>query len=391
METKSIIYKNFSNKKKLLNKKRLTNLVNFKILFQKYPLLKSLTNNYSYSYKKKDLKNLKKYTEFNLVGMGGSVLGAQAIYDFLEHKIKKKFFFFSNLQNFKISKSKKKRLNIVISKSGNTLETVSNLNLILSKQKKNNNLIITENKKNILRLIANKIRSDIIDHKNYIGGRYSVLSEVGMVPAELMGLNEKKFKRLNYLIKNKSFMNYLIHNVSSIHSNVTRGKKNSIILNYDEKLNNFLKWYQQLSAESLGKKGKGFFPIISTMPKDNHSLLQLYLDGPKNNFFSFFSSREKSSFKFNKNFLINELKHINKKNVDQLLQAQKKATQNVFSKKKFSFRSFEIINRNEETLGELFTFFILETLMLSTLSNVNPINQPSVELIKIETRNILRK
>ena len=391
METKSIIYKNFSNKKKLLNKKRLTNLVNFKILFQKYPLLKSLTNNYSYSYKKKDLKNLKKYTEFNLVGMGGSVLGAQAIYDFLEHKIKKKFFFFSNLQNFKISKSKKKRLNIVISKSGNTLETVSNLNQILSKQKKNNNLIITENKKNILRLIANKIRSDIIDHKNYIGGRYSVLSEVGMVPAELMGLNEKKFKRLNYLIKNKSFMNYLIHNVSSIHSNITRGKKNSVILNYDEKLNNFLKWYQQLSAESLGKKGKGFFPIISTMPKDNHSLLQLYLDGPKNNFFSFFSSREKSSFKFNKNFLINELKHINKKNVDQLLQAQKKATQNVFSKKKFSFRSFEIINRNEETLGELFTFFILETLMLSTLSNVNPINQPSVELIKIETRNILRK
>ena len=391
METKSIIYKNFRNKKKLLNKKKLTNLVNFKILFQKYPLLKSLTNNYSYSYKKKDLKNLKKYTEFNLVGMGGSVLGAQAIYDFLEHKIKKKFFFFNNLQNFKISKSKKKRLNIVISKSGNTLETVSNLNQILSKQKKNNNLIITENKKNILRLIANKIRSDIIDHKNYIGGRYSVLSEVGMVPAELMGLNEKKFKRLNYLIKNKSFMNYLIHNVSSIHSNVTRGKKNSVILNYDEKLNNFLKWYQQLSAESLGKKGKGFFPIISTMPKDNHSLLQLYLDGPKNNFFSFFSSREKSSFKFNKNFLINELKHINKKNVDQLLQAQKKATQNVFSKKKFSFRSFEIINRNEETLGELFTFFILETLMLSTLSNVNPINQPSVELIKIETRNILRK
>ena len=391
METKSIIYKNFSNKKKLLNKKRLANLFNFKILFQKYPLLKSLTNNYSYSYKKKDLKNLKKYTEFNLVGMGGSVLGAQAIYDFLEHKIKKKFFFFNNLQNFKISKSKKKRLNIVISKSGNTLETVSNLNQILSKQKKNYNLIITENKKNILRLIANKIRSDIIDHKNYIGGRYSVLSEVGMVPAELMGLNEKKFKRLNYLIKNKSFMNYLIHNVSSIHSNVTRGKKNSVILNYDEKLNNFLKWYQQLSAESLGKKGKGFFPIISTMPKDNHSLLQLYLDGPKNNFFSFFSSREKSSFKFNKNFLIDELKHINKKNVDQLLQAQKKATQNVFSKKKFSFRSFEIVKRNEETLGELFTFFILETLMLSTLSNVNPINQPSVELIKIETRNILRK
>ena len=83
-------------------------------------------------------------------------------------------------------------LNIIISKSGNTLETISNLNLILANQKKNKNLIITENNNNILRALANKLKSNVIDHKNYIGGRYSVLSEVGMVPAELMGLNEKK-------------------------------------------------------------------------------------------------------------------------------------------------------------------------------------------------------
>ena len=73
------------------------------------------------------------------------------------------------------------------------------------------------------------------------------------------------------------------------------------------------------------------------------------------------------------------------------MNAQKKATQNVFSEKKLSFRSFEIINKSEETLGELFTFFILETLMLSSLLKVNPLNQPSVELIKIETKKILRK
>ena len=288
METKHIIYKNFNNKNKQLNKKKLNNFIKFKNLIEKYPLLKSLTNNYNYSFQKKNLLNFKKYYEYNLIGMGGSILGAQAIYDFLSHKIKKKFFFYNNLQNIRITKSNKKRLNIIISKSGNTLETLSNLNLILSKQKRNKNLIITEKKNNILRAIANKLRSDVIDHKNYIGGRYSVLSEVGMVPAELMGLNEKKFKRLNYLIKNKTFINFLIENVSSIYSNIIKGKKNCVILNYDEKLNNFLKWYQQLSAESLGKKGKGFFPIISTMPKDNHSLLQLYLDGPKNNFFSFF-------------------------------------------------------------------------------------------------------
>ena len=390
METKHIIYKNFNNKNKQLNKKKLNNFIKFKNLIEKYPLLKSLTNNYNYSFQKKNLLNFKKYDEYNLIGMGGSILGAQAIYDFLSHKIKKKFFFYNNLQNIRITKSNKKRLNIIISKSGNTLETLSNLNLILSKQKRNKNLIITEKKNNILRAMANKLTSDVIDHKNYIGGRYSVLSEVGMVPAELMGLNEKKFKRLNYLIKNKTFINFLIENVSSIHSNIIKGKKNCVILNYDEKLNNFLKWYQQLSAESLGKKGKGFFPIISTMPKDNHSLLQLYLDGPKNNFFSFFFSRDRNQFKFNNAFIIDGLEHLKKKSLDQVMYAQKKATQNVFNKKKLSFRSFEIINKNEETLGELFAFFILETLMLSSLLNVNPINQPSVELIKIETKKILK-
>ncbi len=390
METKNIIYKNFNNKNNILNKKKLINFLNFKILLQKYPFLKSLTNNYNYSFKKKYLSNLKKYDEFNLIGMGGSILGVQAIYNFLNHKIKKKFFFYNNLQNLKITKSNKKRLNIIISKSGNTLETLSNLNLILTKQKRNKNLIITENKNNILRIMANKLKSDVIDHKNYIGGRYSVLSEVGMVPAELMGLNEKKFKRLNYLIKNKTFINFLIQNVSSIHSNIIKGKKNCVILNYDKKLNNFLRWYQQLSAESLGKKGKGIFPIISTMPKDNHSLLQLYLDGPKNNFFSFFFSRERNSFKFNNAYLIDGLEYLKKSSLDQVLYAQKKATENVFNKKKLSFRSFEIIKNSEETLGELFTFFILETLMLSSLLNINPTNQPSVELIKIETKKILK-
>ena len=107
----------------------------------------------------------------------------------------------------------------------------------------------------------------VIEHKNYIGGRYSVLSEVGMIPAELMGLNEKKFKRFNYLINNKSFKKFLVNNVLGIYKNINQGKNNSVILNYDESLNNFLKWYQQLTAESLGKDNKGIFPIISTMPK----------------------------------------------------------------------------------------------------------------------------
>ena len=120
-----------------------------------------------------------------------------------------------------------------------------------------------------------------------------------MLPAELMGLNVKKFKRFNNLVKNKIFFNSIISNAVNILDLIRIKKFNSVILNYDESSENFLKWYQQLVAESLGKNGKGVLPIISSMPKDNHSLMQLYLDGQKSNFYTFFYTQEKFSQKIN--------------------------------------------------------------------------------------------
>ena len=102
METKHIIFKNFNNKNKKKNKKKLTNFLKLKILIEKFPLLKSLTNNYNYSFQKKKLLKFKKYNEFNLIGMGGSILGSQAIYDFLSHKIKKNFSFLTTYRNIKL-------------------------------------------------------------------------------------------------------------------------------------------------------------------------------------------------------------------------------------------------------------------------------------------------
>jgi len=210
-----------------------------------------------------------------------------------------------------------------------------------------------------------------------------------MLPAELMGLNEKKFKKYNELVKNKNFLKTLIENVCFIESYYNSGIKNSVILNYDEKSSNFFRWYQQLIAESLGKKSKGIFPIISTMPKDNHSLLQLYLDGPKNNFFTFFSVNERNSPKINNKILTSNFSILKNKKFNEILISQKKATENVFRRKKIPFRSFEILNRSEESLGELFCFFILETILLGRVFKVNPFDQSSVELIKIETKKIL--
>ena len=387
MFSKNITFINFKNKKIKNIKAKTNNLKKYEWL-KNYPLLKSFTKSFKYSYSKKDINKYKFYKDFRLIGMGGSILGTEAIYQFLRHKIKKNFYFHNNL--IPQIKNLKKMPNIVVSKSGETLETISNFNIIL-KNKNNKNIIITENTNNYLRRLSNKIKSDIFEHKNYIGGRYSVLSEVGMLPAELMGLNEKNFKKFNYLIKNKRFLENLIINVENIIHYVKKNKKNSIILNYDESSENFFKWYQQLTAESLGKKSKGITPIISSMPKDNHSLLQLYLDGPKNCFFTFFNVTSKTSNKQSNKFILDDKKYLKNKNLSEILEAQEKSTQNIFRKKNIPFRSFNIKKKDENTLGELFSFCVLETILLGHALKVNPLDQPSVELIKTETKRLLSK
>ena len=237
--------------------------------------------------------------------------------------------------------------------------------------------------------MANKLKSEIIEHNNFVGGRYSVLSEVGMLPAEIIGLNEKKFKQFNNLIKNNKFINALTQNVSSKVELLKKGKYTSIILNYDKTSENFFKWYQQLVAESLGKKSKGILPIISSMPKDNHSLMQLYLDGPKKCFFTFFYVSNKKKIYIDSKEILSSHYYLRDKNIDDIVFAQKLATEKVFKNKNMPFRSFEISGRSEESIGELFTFFILETILLGRALGVNPFDQPSVELIKKETTKIL--
>ena len=383
MLTSGIKFLNFKEKKNsLVVKKKL------KLLLQnKDAVILSLSKNYNNSYDKKDIKKYKKSSNFRIIGMGGSTLGSQAIYDFLNHKIKKNFTFINNLDANKKKQKEKKYTNIIVSKSGNTVETIANSNILIKKKEKN--IFITENKNSYLFQLAHKLKAEIIHHNNFIGGRYSVLSEVGMLPAELMGLNSNNFKQLNNIIKNKKFLNSLISNVSTTLYYINKKKFNSIIINYDAKSKNLFSWYQQLIAESLGKKSKGLLPIISSMPKDNHSVMQLYLDGFKNNFFTFFYVKEKNSLKIDNKKILPAQKFLKNKDIDKIIFAQKKATENVFKHKNIPFRSFEIDNRDEKTLGELFCFFILETILIGKLLKLNPYDQPAVELIKKETKKIL--
>ena len=140
-----------------------------------------------------------------------------------------------------------------------------------------------------------------------------------MLPAELMNLNEGKFKQFNNLIKNKIFVNNLVNNVVATLNLIKGGKFTSIILNYDEQSENLFKWYQQLIAESLGKKSNGLLPIVSSMPKDNHSLMQLYLDGPKKSFYTFFNVLDNRRIKMNNKNILASHKYLRNQSIDQKL------------------------------------------------------------------------
>ena len=126
------------------------------------------------------------------------------------------------------------------------------------------------------------------------------------------------------------------------------------------------------------------------MPKDNHSLMQLYLDGPKNSFFTFFDVNDHDKKKIINSEILPSYNYLKNKNLYEIKSAQKKATEIVFRKKKIPFRSFNVLLRSEESLGELFTFFMLETILLGSIMKINPFDQPAVELIKIETKRILK-
>ena len=366
-------YQNLKKTKKLFNSFK-SDLNDFKI-----PLLDSYQRNYEYDFTPEIVKKFSKYKNIIILGMGGSILGTKSIYFFLKKKIKKKVFFFDNLDpslliEYKKIKKIKNSCFIIDSKSGNTLETITNLNIIFSESLlKNKLVIITELKDSALINFGHKFNAQIIEYNDFIGGRYSVLSEVGMFPAALMNLNVTKFKNLKKLIYNRHFVSSLINSVSSIYTLNQQKVKNSVILNYDLRLNDLSLWYQQLIGESLGKKGKGITPIISTCPKDHHSLLQLYLDGPKDKFFTFFSSSINKGGK-----------------IESVVSAQCEATKNIFRKKRIPYRHFTFKKNDEKELGSIFTFFVLETIMLARLMNVNPYDQSAVEQIKIETKKFLK-
>jgi len=383
------LIKKFSNNFNKIEKKTLLEIEDSK------KTLNILSKKYKFNFKIKDLNKFKKYKSIAIIGMGGSILGTESIYNFLDYKIRKKIFFFNNLNSKTISFFKKKKkknvLFIIVSKSGNTIETLSNfLSLEIINKNAKNIIIITEKKLSPLYQIAKKYNLFYVAHKKTVGGRYSILTEVGIIPAYLMGLNIVRLRKKisDYFNgKNKLFLKDSVVKLASL---LKRKKLKSLVfLNYSPELEKFLYWCQQLIAESLGKKNNGFLPVVSPAPKDHHSMLQLYLDGPKDKLFYIFSDENKIKKKFYVKKVLDDKNYYDHKSLDEIKKAQKNSLIQAFKNKRLPYREFTVKEFSEEVLGELFSIFILETVIIGNLLNLNPYNQPAVEQVKISTKKLL--
>ena len=327
-----------------------------------------------------------------VIGMGGSVLGSKMISSFFG--LDKNYYFLDNLNDVAVNDFIKKDLSMfsifVISKSGKTLETLTNCNIILShfkKRKKNlyKNFIIISEKNNILFNFAKKNNILFFEHNTNLSGRYSVLSDPGLL---MFNLEYKKIiLGINSVLKG-NLKKDLIRNTAAILTLMKKSKIDThVSLIYSNDLLNYGYWHQQLLAESIGKNGKDFTPIISECPKDHHSIMQLFLDGKRNKFFTFFKTTNKKIDKsikdhFNQKFKNNSLNNI--------INAQFNATISVFKKNFIPFRVILIDQKKPtQNIISLLVYSMMETVILCKALDLNPFNQPAVEAIKKETYSIL--
>ena len=342
---------------------------------------------------KKIILKKKLHKNILIVGMGGSVLGTKMLYSFFG--LDKNYYFLDSLNNSAVNDLIRKDLSkfsiFIISKSGQTLETLTNCNIILNnfnKRKKeiSKNFIIISERNSVLFNFAKKNNILFFEHNINLSGRYSVLSEAGLL---MFNLDYKKIiQGINSVLK-KDLKKNLINNAATLLTLITKSKIDThVSLIYTHNLLNYGYWHQQLLAESIGKNGKDFTPIISECPKDHHSIMQLYLDGKRNKFFTFFKTINNKIDQPIKDYFDQKLK---KNSLNNIVDAQFNATIKVFKKNLIPFRVILIDQKKPiQSFISLLVYSMLETTILCKALDLNPFNQPAVEAIKKETYSLLR-
>ncbi len=350
----------------------------------------------------KKLENLaekiKNYEKILVLGVGGSSLGGKTISAL---KNQNKLHFLESIDTKTVENclekfDLEKTFFLVISKSGETIETICQTLIILDKiglEKPQNFLFITESNDNSLAKIALKIGAEIFFHPKNIGGRFSCFSATGLLPALLCEIDVRKILQgaktvLNDFLNDKN--NAILQSCETQIDLQNKGFASNVIMPYIDVLKNFTDWYRQLFAESLGKNGFGSTPINSMGTVDQHSQLQLYLEGPKDKFFTFFTLKNTQN-----DFLVKDLAGCETlfggKKLSQIVEVEQETTIETLNLKKLPIRIFELENINEEALGGLMMNMFLETILIANYKNINPFDQPAVELRKDLAKRMLQK
>ncbi|MDR0744864.1 MAG: hypothetical protein LBE97_02835 [Holosporales bacterium] len=355
----------------------------------------------------------KKFDHFDdilIFGTGGSSLGGKCLVNF--HSIytgdKSRVKFIENIdsRNFLniIGKCNKNKTGIiVISKSGKTTETLM-LFLTLCEMwqdfdYKNNAIAITElTTDNDLRTLAEAKEIKILEHNKNIGGRFSVFSIVGLLPAALSGFDIDLLLSgaqnvINEILSSQSFEDCIfLKDIFSMYKVFeSRTVNQHVLFAYSDLLEDLGKWYVQLTAESLGKSENfGITPVRAIGTVDQHSLLQLFLGGPSNKLFTFIIQKNNCT---TKNILDNNnsnvIKQLKNHNIHQLMLAHQKATIDCLKKKAF-VRVLEFDEINYETLGFLMMLSFIDVICMAKFADINPFDQPAVEESKKLAMKYLR-
>lgn len=350
------------------------------------------------------------YDTVLVLGTGGSSLGSKALCSLKYCEGTRKIYFIDNIDSdyflHTISKIEpQKCIVLVISKSGNTPETLMQFSCLMQHWEKHNInwkaqcLCITEQSDNALRHLATAYEIPVFDHPNDVGGRFSVFTIVGLLPAYLTGMNIQEFCKgaIQALPHpDKADDHPAVLGGSSFTGFYEKGFNELVLMVYCNRLMPFADWSIQLWSESLGKKDKtgtrkGPSILKALGTTDQHSQLQLFIDGPENKYFAFYTlEQDKKICSDSTDFSHPTLQKLNGKSMSQLMMAEQKATIDVLRAHKKPIRHTEIEVLDEYVLGTLMMNFMLEVIYIAQLWNINAFDQPAVEEGKIKAYEYLK-
>ncbi len=343
----------------------------------------------------------KRFKTLIILGTGGSSLGAQTLCALTQSSFNEskscQVLFIDNIDSNTFS-SLLSSLNfsetgfLVVSKSGSTPETLAQLLSVIpcypSPHLKEHVFVLTELRLSPLRQIAEHYDLECFEHNPSIGGRFSVFSNVGLLPAATAGINIRLLRQgACQVLQNPQFA---LEGAALAAMAPRKGYTQSVVMPYSDRLYYFTFWFRQLWAESLGKKGLGTTPINALGTVDQHSQLQLYLDGPKDKLFTFMCiDRKNKGPKLIAPSHLTSLDFLSHKTMGDLMEAEQKATSETLIKRGRPVRIFYLSELQEQEMGALLMHYLLETIITAKILGLDAFDQPAVEEGKILTRNYL--